>query len=260
MTLTPASTAALRLLIAGLTQAEMAAHLGVSLAAVSLRLAPLRARGVVRRGRLTRPVAVHAHKRHDPCTQECSMPSPKPPRKLRDVLAVYTDDKRGRARPEPPSSVEESMAATYVAARRGIDPLYDGSPRLLSAMRGVAAGLRAARVPEPIWPSYVVWVCREFAGMTGGRVPVCPVDRLASQTFLDRFALTLPARKVDPEAARRWLRARNYHGSVSAVLEVVRDRLEGRQPAPWPEPVLTAAEAILGALDSIGTVEVDRGA
>lgn len=244
---------------------QILAHgLGVTTQAVSCLVASLRSAGLVetRRGEirlLAAPVEVHHHPPGYDCSRQCKplevchMASTLADG-LKNVVKVYSGDARKTRSPtQEPSDV---LVATYVALRRRIDPLFDLGPKARSRLLACESALRAARIPKDRWGAYLAWAFEEFRRMTGGKLAFAPLDRLASDAIIDRFAATLPARKLNGVKAKAMLRAHGFTGSITAALEIARAIRDGRKPPGYSFEAQEAGAWLAERLDEVGTVEV----
>lgn len=238
--------------------------LGVTTQAISYQVAALRSAGLVstRRGeiRLAAPAEVH---HHPPgyCSPHCKPLEVRPMASnlaagLKQAVKVYSGDARKtRRHVQDPSDV---LVATYVALRRRIDPLFDLGPKARSRLLACEQALRAARIPKDRWTDYLTWAFEEFRRMTGGKLAFAPLDRLASDAIIDRFAATLPARKLNGVKAKAMLRAHGFAGSVTAALEIARAIRDGRTPPGYSPEAQEAGAWLAERLDEVGTVEVSE--
>ena len=153
----------------------------------------------------------------------------------------------------------------YTTARKKVDVGYDAPEIPTGTARKVASKLRNKHVDQTLWPQYVDEAFRFFSFVSGRRYP--PLAFLASDTMIDRFASTIPPRKINMERLRKFLKRICSEEDPDLVAAILRTALECDATPPQSVPrqirhAVSLAVASFKAIgyEPIGAVSVGRNA
>lgn len=162
----------------------------------------------------------------------------------------------GRARRTPDADLLETL---YVERRRKANPECPDLGRTASAkIAKLVELLGMYHVPRSRWGEYLDHVFEAFRNMTGGRASVPPVTVIASESFVDSFSVTLPAKKYDARNAARMLAVAGFNDvQASAVLRLAQRYPDGNLPNGLSARTAEAVVWLLPRMKSVGFVEAE---
>lgn len=172
---------------------------------------------------------------------------------LKRLADQFTTDKRKGSHAAREKAVTLALRL-YGALRRETDPLWKPSMTDRKNAGLMASRLRRAHVPASRWGEYLLGVFGWFPRVASCAFP--PLNVVASQNQIDRFAATIP-RSLDVDNAGRLLEGAGFGDVRVGVVLKIAERLAAGEEAGGLSPgrVADAAQWLAQNFGRIGYEE-----